>query len=167
MKKLFEYSSDAAVVFLPFRLYGNKVDCLINAPMEEILSQLPLTAFVLAAEDIELDAEPEEGTAGEIAAAMDAFADAEKKAIEAEKESIKARKIAESVRAKLLELESKPISKEEKDRFLKLRSEADQADKEAEKVFREAAKARAQLEDAMKKVKDFKPDADKKELENP
>jgi amino acid transporter len=166
-KKLFEYSSDAAVVFLPFRLYGNKVDCLINAPMEEILSQLPLTAFVLAAEDIELDAEPEEGTAGEIAAAMDAFADAEKKAIEAEKESIKARKIAESVRAKLLELESKPISKEEKDRFLKLRSEADQADKEAEKVFREAAKARAQLEDAMKKVKDFKPDADKKELENP
>ncbi len=166
-KKLFEYSSDAAVVFLPFRLYGNKVDCLINAPMEEILSQLPLTAFVLAAEDIELDAEPDSGTAGEIAEAMDALDDAEKIAGEAEKESIKAQKIAKSARAKLLELESKPISEEEKDRFLKLRSEADQADKEAEKASRQAVKAKAQLEDALKNVKDVKPDVDKKELESP
>jgi amino acid transporter len=166
-KKLFEYSSDAAVVFLPFRLYGNKVDCLINAPMEEILSQLPLTAFVLAAEDIELDAEPDSGTAGEIAEAMDALDDAEKIAGEAEKESIKAQKIAKSARAKLLELESKPISEEEKDRFLKLRSEAEKADKEAEKASRQAVKAKAQLEDALKNVKDVKPDVDKKELESP
>ena len=166
-KKLFEYSSGAAIVFLPFRLYGNQVECLINAPVEEILPRLPLTAFVLAAEDIELDVKPEEGAAGEMAAAMDALNDAEKIAGEAEKESIKARKIAESAREKLLELESKPISKEEQDRFLKLRSEADQADKEAEKAFRQAVKAKSQLEDAVKKVKDFKPDVDKKGLENP
>jgi hypothetical protein len=161
-KKLFEYSSDATVVFLPFRLYGDLVDCLINAPMEEILSQLPLTAFVLAAEDIELDAEPEEGTAGEMAVAMDALNDAGKIAGEAEKKSIKAQKIAESARAKWLELGSKPISEEEKDRFLKLKSEANQADQEAKQALREAAKAKAQLEDAMKKVKNFKPDIDKK-----
>jgi hypothetical protein len=135
--------------------------------VEEILPRLPLTAFVLAAEDIELDVKPEEGAAGEMAAAMDALNDAEKIAGEAEKESIKARKIAESAREKLLELESKPISEEEQDRFLKLRSEADQADKEAEKAFRQAVKAKAQLEDAVKKVKDFKPDVDKKGLENP
>jgi hypothetical protein len=48
-----------------------------------------------------------------------------------------------------------------------LRSEADQADKEAEKAFRQAVKAKAQFEDAVKKVKDFKPDVDKKGLENP
>jgi hypothetical protein len=80
---------------------------------------------------------------------------------------IKLPRPTESARAKLLELESKPISEEKKDQFLKLRSEANQADKEAEKVFRQAVKAKAQLEDAMKKVKDFKPDADQKELEDP
>jgi amino acid transporter len=154
-EKLFEYSADAAVVFLPFRLRGDQAVCLINVSMEDILSRLPLTVFVLAAEDIELDAEPEDGAAGEMAAAMDALDDAEKIAAEAEKESDKARKIAESARAKLLELGNKPISEEEKDQLLKLRSEADHADKEAEKAFRRAAKAKAKLEDAMKKVKDF------------
>jgi amino acid transporter/SOS response regulatory protein OraA/RecX len=166
-KQLFEYSADASVVFLPFRLRGDQIACRINGPIEEILYQLPFTVLVLAAEDIELDPEPEEGTAGEMAAAMDALDDAEKIAGEAEKESIKARKVAESAKAKLLELESKPISEEEKDRFLKLKSEANQAEKEAEKAFRKAAKAKAKLDDAMEKAKDFKPDVDKKEVENP
>jgi amino acid transporter len=165
--KISEYSADAAVVFLPFRLRGDQIICSIDGPIEKLFSCLPITAFVLAAEDIALDAEPEEGTAGEMAAAMDALDDAEKKAVEAEKKAAKTREIAESARAKLTELESKPISEEEKDRLLKLRSEADQADKEAEKAFRQAAKAKAKLEDAMKIVKDFKPDADKKELESP
>jgi len=48
-----------------------------------------------------------------------------------------------------------------------LRSGAGQADKEAEKVFRQSVNAKAQLEGVLKKVKDFKPDADKKELEDP
>jgi amino acid transporter len=165
--KISEYSADAAVVFLPFRLRGDQIICSIDGPIEKLFSCLPITAFVLAAEDIALDAEPEEGTAGEMAAAMDALDDVEKKAVEAEKKAAKTREIAESARAKLIELETKPISEEEKDRLLKLRSEADQADKEAEKAFRQAAKAKAKLEDAMKIVKDFKPDADKKELESP
>ena len=79
MDKLSEYSADAAVVFLPFRLRGDQITCLIDAPVEEIVSRLPVTALVLAAEDIALDAEPEEGTAGDMAVAMDALADAEKK----------------------------------------------------------------------------------------
>jgi hypothetical protein len=166
INKLSEYSADAAVVFLPFRLRGDQITCPIDGSIEKLLSRLPVTAFVLAAEDITLDAEPEEGTAGDMAVAMDALADVEKKAVEAEKEAAKTREIAESARAKLVELESNPISEEEKDQFLKLRSEADQADKEAEKAFRQAAKAKAKLEDAMKKVEDFKPDGDNKELEN-
>ena len=59
--KLSEYSADAAVVFLPFRLRGDQIICPINAPMEEIVSRLPVTALVLAAEDIALDAEPAGG----------------------------------------------------------------------------------------------------------
>jgi hypothetical protein len=84
--KLTEYSKDAAVVFLPFRLRGDRITCSIDGPLEKLLSRLPFTVFVLAAEDIALDAEPEEGTAGDMAVAMDALADVEKKAVEAEKE---------------------------------------------------------------------------------
>ena len=157
--KLSEYSEDAAVVFLPFRLRGDQITCPIHAPIEEIVSRLPVTALVLAAEDIALDAEPEEGTAGHIAVAMDALADAEKKAVEAEKEAAKTREIAETARAKLLELENNAGQSEE-DLGTQLKTAADNAEKEADKVFRKAAKARAKVEEAAKIVKELDPTAE-------
>ncbi|MDH3356540.1 MAG: amino acid permease, partial [Desulfobacteraceae bacterium] len=160
--KLSKYSADAAVVFLPFRLWGDQVTCPIDVPIEEIVSRLPVTAFVLAAEDIALDAEPEEGTAGEMATAMDALADAEKKAVEAEKEASRTREIAETAGAKLLELENNTQHTEE-DVRTKLKAAAVNAEKEADKAFRKAAKARAKVEDAAKIVKDLDPTAELKE----
>jgi amino acid transporter len=157
--KLSEYSADAAAVFLPFRLRGDQITCPIDGPIEKLLSCLPVTAFVLAAEDIALDAEPEEGTAGEMAAAMDALADAEKKAAEAEKEAAKTREIAETARAKLLELENNTRHTDE-DLRTKLKTAADDAEKEADKAFRKAAKARAKVEDAAKIVKELDPTAE-------
>jgi amino acid transporter len=160
--KLSEYSGDAAAVFLPFRLRGDQITCPIDARIEEIVSRLPVTAFVLAAEDIALDAEPEEGTAGDMAAAMDALADAEKKAVEAEKEAAKTREIAESAKAKLMELENNTGSTEE-DLRTKLKTAADIAEKEADKAFRKAAKARAKVEQAAKIVKGLDPTAESTE----
>jgi len=157
--KLSEYSADAAVVFLPFRLRGDQITCPIDAPIEEIVSRLPVTAFVLAAEDIALDAEPEEGTAGDMAVAMDALADAEKKAVEAEKEAAKTREIAEKAGAKLLEL-GKNTRHTEEDLRTKLKTAADNAEKEADKAFRKAAKARAKVEEAAKIVKELDPTAE-------
>lgn len=161
--KLSEYSADAAVVFLPFRLRGDQITCPIDAPIEKLLSRLPVTAFVLAAEDIALDAEPEEGTAGEMAAAMDALADIEKKAVEAEKEAAKTREIAETAGAKLLELENNTRHAEE-DLRTKLKTAADNAEKEADKAFRKAAKARAKVEEAAKVVKELDPTAESTEI---
>jgi hypothetical protein len=147
------------VVFLPFRLRGDQITCPIDASIEKLLSRLPVTAFVLAAEDIALDAEPEEGTAGDMAAAMDAFADAEKKAVETEKEAAKTREIAEMARAKLLELENNTGDIEE-DLGTKLKTAADNAEKEADKAFRKAAKVRAKAEEAAKIVKELDPTAE-------
>ncbi|MBU0769514.1 MAG: amino acid permease, partial [Proteobacteria bacterium] len=132
-------------------------------PIEKLLSRLPVTAFVLAAEDIALDAEPEEGTAGEMAAAMDALADAEKKSVEAEKEAAKAREIAETAGEKLLELENDTQHAEE-DLRTKLKTAADNAEKEADKAFRKAAKARAKVEEAAKVVKELDPTAESTEI---
>ena len=160
--KLSEYSADAAVVFLPFRLRGDQITCPIDAPIEKLLSRLPVTALVLAAEDIALDAEPEEGTAGNIAAAMDALADAEKKAVEAEKEAAKTREVAETARAKLLELENSTRDSQE-DLGTQLKTAADTAEKEADKAFRKAAKARAKVEEAARIVKELDPTAESTE----
>jgi hypothetical protein len=159
MDKLSKYSADAAVVFLPFRFRGDQITCPIDAPIEKLLSRLPITALVLAAEDIALDAEPEEGTAGHMAAAMDALGDAEKKALEAEKEAAKTREVAETARAKLMELENNTGQSQE-DLGTKLKTAADIAEKEADKAFRKAAKARAKVEEAAKIVKELDPTAE-------
>jgi len=161
--KLSEYSADAAVVFLPFRLRGDQITCSINAPIEEIVSRLPVTAFVLAAEDIALDAEPEEGTAGDMAVAMDALADAEKKAVEAEKEVAKIRETAGTAREKLLELK-KNTQHTGEDLRKELKTAADNAEKEVDKAFRKAAKAKAKVEEAAKIVKELDPAAESKEI---
>jgi amino acid transporter len=161
--KLSEYSADAAVVFLPFRLRGDQITCSINAPIEEIVSRLPVTAFVLAAEDISLDAEPEEGTAGDMAVAMDALADAEKKAGEAEKEVAKIRETSETAREKLLELKNNTQHTGE-DLRTELKTTADNAEKEVDKAFRKAAKTKAKVEEAARIVKELDPTAKSKEI---
>ncbi len=161
--KISEYSADAAVVFLPFRLRGDQITCSIDGPIEKLLSRLPVTAFVLAAEDITLDAEPEEGTAGDMAVAMDALSDVEKKAVKAEKEAVKTEEIAETARAKLLELENNTRQTEE-DLRTELKTAADDAEKEADKAFRKAGKEKAKVEEAAKLVKELDPTAESGEI---
>ena len=50
-----------------------------------ILARLPLVAMVTAAQDVDLNAEPEEGKAGEAAVALDSLNDTRKKAEATEK----------------------------------------------------------------------------------
>jgi amino acid transporter len=71
-------SADASLVLLPLRLRGNQPLGPFDGSLDELLALLPVTALVLAAEDIDLDAEPEEGTAGEAARVLDALGDAER-----------------------------------------------------------------------------------------
>ena len=89
-----ELSEDSSLVFVPFRLKGSKLTGPFGSTPEETLDRLPIVAMVLAGEDIDLDAEPEEGKAGEIAAALDALADAESKVRDAQKEADKFAKAA-------------------------------------------------------------------------
>ncbi len=82
-----EQSENAALVFLPFRFRNNQLTGPFGAPVETLINRLPTTALCLAARDIELDAEPEGGKAGEIADALKALEGAEKESAEAEKEA--------------------------------------------------------------------------------
>jgi len=142
-----EYSSDSSVVFLPFRIKNNQVVDPLGNPMENTLFLLPVVAMVMAAEDIDLDAEPEEGKAAEKAQVSDALEDAEKKAQAAEKEAEKAIETAEKAKEKAKNMIADSIGVNEE-----IKAKADKtardAEKQANKMSRKAAKAAAKAETA-------------------
>jgi hypothetical protein len=138
------WSKDAALVFLPFQLRHNSSVDPFGGPIEDLLTRLPSTVLVLAAEDIALDAEPEEGRAGEMAKAMDNLSDAEKKAHKAEKMAEKASREFDD---KLKSLARAEASKDDA-RVDKAKKEVFEAEAEAEKAARKAAKAEAKTQQA-------------------
>ena len=153
MSNIIAYSQDASLVFLPFRLKGNQPLDPFDNPVENILAKLPITALVLAAEDIELEAEPETGKAAEIAAALDARADAEKLAKAAEKDAEEAKKSVFDAREKLQQAKAKVLEPEsDASGVTELETELREAEKQSEKAFRRSVKAKAKADAAAKAV---------------
>ena len=140
IESIVSFSSDATLVFLPFRLKGEQVLDPFGNPLSEIINRLPLICLVLAAQDIDLDAEPEDGIASRIASALDELENAQKHAAAAEKDARKSSRLAEEKQQKLAETLSTVIDAEE---IAKIRSETKAAQKQAEKDNRRAAKAAA------------------------
>jgi len=155
------HSEHSALVFLPFRLKGDQLVGPFYDQLDDLISRLPIVALVLAAEDIDLEAEPEEGKAGELAAALDALADAEKKAKDAEKEASKA---AEEAEKKMHELEIAATSGAGEDFMEKVKATLE-AKEQVSKDARRAAKALAKAKDAAKKAEALgaKPSDEKQE----
>jgi hypothetical protein len=156
MSNVIAYSKNASLVFLPFRLKDNQPLDPFDNPIEQVLSHLPLTALVLAAKDIVLEAEPDNGKAGEIATALDAMADAEKRKRQTEKAAEEAREKVSTLKEKLLRLDSEPdiksIDPSERQELQTLLAAAEEA---AEKMKRRAAKARAKAETTSKAVENL------------
>jgi hypothetical protein len=142
-------SAGATFVFLPFRLRRHQLVDAFGNPIEDILARLPLVALVMAAEDIALDAEPEEGTAGETAAALDVLNDTRKQAEAAEKAAVEASEKAEQ---KSRELEAASTSSVDEEQISTIEAEVKEAAAEAQKASRRAAKARAKAEEAARHV---------------
>jgi hypothetical protein len=149
---LVDQSADASLIFLPFQLKENMAVDPFGKPVEEILNRLPLVAMVLAAEDIVLDAEPEEGIAGDMAAAMDMFSEAEKKAEKAEKEAKKAEKAFDEKLTKLAETEAAEFDEE---KIKAARNEVFKAEVEVEKAVRKAAKADVKAKQAAQEAEEL------------
>jgi hypothetical protein len=139
-----ENSSETTLVFLPFRIKGAQLVDPFGGQLEGLLSRLPVVALVLAAEDIDLDAEPEEGKVGELAAALDVFADAEKKAREAEKAATTALEEAEK---KLKEMDERIAAGGDESLKKDVKAALEARDKATE-AARRAAKASIKAEEA-------------------
>ena len=168
MSNIIAYSQDASLVFLPFRLKGNQPLDLFGNPVEYILSKLPITALVLAAEDIELEAEPEEGKAAEIAAALDTRASAEKLARAAEKAAEEAEKSVFDTHEKLQQAKAKAAGSEiDESKIKQLEAELEEAEKHAQKAARRSAKAKAKAKAAAETVKDMGIQSNSSETDSP
>ena len=144
-----EHSGNAALVFLPFRLSGNQLVGPFGGRIEDLLAPLPVTAIGLAAEDISLDAAPEEGKSAEIAAALDAFYHAKKRLENAEQEATEAHEYAAETLKELEEAASVGVDEE-------VRSDIEAVSLDvmelANRAARQQAEALAQMEDAAKKA---------------
>jgi amino acid transporter len=148
-----EHSADSSLVFLPFRLKQKRVVDPLGNPMEDSLLHLPLVAMVMAAADIELDAEPEEGEAGEKAQIMDELESARKKEKDAFKKAEKAVDAAEKARKKAEKIKS-DTGAADLESVEKAHKTAGAAAKEADKLARKAAKAAARTATIAKEAED-------------
>lgn len=142
-------SADASLVFLPLILKeGQIVDC-VGELADELLPKLPLVALIVAAQQIELDAEPEAGAAGILAGAEDNHAAAQIRLEQADKEV----------------QEFNTLIEETLKMLMTTRQQGDEAG--ANKLYEELAQARQQLDKAIRQSAkaESKLDLVKKQLE--
>jgi hypothetical protein len=140
-----QQSWDAALVFLPFRLSGDQLVNPFGGKIEDLLPHLPVVAMFLAAEDIDLGAAPEQGKAAEIAAALDALKDAERRVRDAEKEAERLAETAERTLQEVRSVSESEVTAEEMASFADL---ARKARDQARMAARRSAKAKAKAKDA-------------------
>jgi amino acid transporter len=144
-------SKDAALVLLPFRLKGEGSVEVFGNSADNLMALFSLVMMVLAAEDIDLDAAPEEGQAGEIAAALDTLEVAEARAQRAQKDARKASRAYNESLEKVAQAETSDIGAA---KLAKIRARALEDENEAQKTARKAAKAEAKLHDAIQEAEE-------------
>ena len=144
IETIIEMSGKSSFVFLPIRIKDNQVLDVHGGPLLKLLPYLPMTAMVMAAQDIDLEAEPDTGVQGELAIAEDEFTEANEKYEAAQKESARMHKKSEVANERLAK------SSKEHEEFSQILKDADQALKEEEDAFRREAKAKAKAEEAAK-----------------
>ena len=139
-------SQDAGMVFLPFRILGGEIKAVFETNIEELIRHEMMLALVLAAEDIDLEAEPEEGKHAEMAEALDTYTQARDRAEAMEKEALQARKIAREAESHLKEAmeDARPgIGPDEMQKIEEAMEAARKAVEKAHAMERRAVKAQA------------------------
>lgn len=148
LDKVGKYSRKSSLVFFPLRF--KQLQILTRKDnVDRLLERLPVVAFTLAAEDIDLGAGPEEGEVAENAAALDAASDAEQEAVEAEKKASELATIAEQMQREVNKDPATGISVEEQ---TKAKTALREAEELAAQALRRAEEARARALAAAKEA---------------
>jgi len=153
---ILEYSKEADLVFLPFKIQHSQLTDIAGYSLERVLPRLSAAAMVMAAEEIDLDAPPEEGRAGMLAEAMDDLLELEKKLHRLKKEEDKAALLVEKLNDEIKKLGDHGDERaDQSDMALSREKELRAAEKNGERLFRKIAKTRALYDDAMDRVKEL------------
>lgn len=145
-----EMSSGSDLVFLPFRIRKSMLTDTGGLSLERVMTRLPPVALVMAARDIDLDAEPEEGAAGQLAEADDKMQDAAKRLAKAQ-EQLQAEQ--QQLLAIQEQLKTAPDSQEETGRE-QLTKQIEATRAQIEKSSRKVAREQAKLDAAAREVKE-------------
>ena len=143
-------SAQSTLIFLPFRFHGNLIQLPIASPAEDLLQKLPPALMILAAEDIDLGAEPEEGIAAEMAEARDELKKREQLAETAQKSAEAADEAAKDAEEKLQDAMRLPEGDRDQNEITILTEQLNSALETAEKARRKAIKARVKAEHTQK-----------------
>ncbi|PKH04552.1 amino acid permease [Psychromonas sp. MB-3u-54] len=143
-----KYSADASLIFLPLTLKADQlVDCS-GLSVDKLLPVLPLVALVIAAQQIDLDAEPEQGIAGVLAEAEDKLNAAQELAKQAEEE---VQTINLSLKDNLKALsEMRQHGSEEE--WINVYNKLTKLRRQLDKATRRSAKAEAKMESEKRQV---------------
>jgi amino acid transporter len=144
-----EQSSGSDLVFLPFRIKQSMLIDTGGFSLERVLTRLPPVALIMAARDIDLDAEPEEGAAGLLAEAMDTLHSAEKRFASAKEQHEKNDKQLLAIREKL----EAPSDAQDEATRVKLEKLLGEAEVKIEKSSRKMAREQAKLDEAITRVR--------------
>ena len=118
--QIVETSAAASIVFMALSFRRQWFSDWLGSDLATLLPRLPITVLAMAAEDVDLSADPEEGEEGERAAVSDAFDDARRRR-DAAAEAV------EQSRSKLEELSSRARKEprdDDEEELSKLRAEA-------------------------------------------
>ncbi len=144
-----EISSQSSMVFMPFGLKDHHFFDAAGGSLFRLLPQLPLTVLMRAAQDIDLEAEPDDGYLGDLAAASDALEHAKKTYRTAYKQAQRLKAEADGFTLKLSKLEPDDENR------TRLIAESDKAIKTYEDGYRKAVKARVKVETAVKELENM------------
>ena len=154
LASLVDRSRDAALVLLPFSIRHNEIQDPFGGDLNWLLPRLPVTALCLAAEDIELDAEPEEGKPAQAAALIQDLEERRQKLSRAGEDLDKAETELEEARSNLNQARQDKAPQEE----LQRRSDTvDKAENNLAQAKKKVHKAKALQDQARKAAREFDP----------
>jgi len=136
---LVEHSRDSSIVFLPLEIHGDRPVDPFGHEAKDIVKLLPVVVLTMAAQNVDLDAQPDEGKLAEEAAVRDRYDDAEKLATKAAKAAADADEAAE--KALKAFTDAATSSDTEPEKLEKLRAALRSAQEEARQAARVAERA--------------------------
>ncbi|HUU71945.1 MAG TPA: amino acid permease [Burkholderiales bacterium] len=137
------HSAAASIVFFQFGIREGRIVDPFGNDVNAILPDLPMVVMSMAAQDVDLDAQPDQGNAAQSAALLDRVEDARKRAARAQQQAEEAATAASRAVSLLTETATRGADQESVE---KLRKDVEAAQEQAQEAARRAVVAAGRRE---------------------